>query len=498
MSIQPQRYSLKTWLTVPVIAAFFALGTATFVYLQHEIRSYLVAEFDANLETRLRFFVGLTKFDAADPEEGVPLPEVEFDFEPHQMPEFGRVEQPAYFELWQAGESLARSGSLGAGHLPLATAPPDQLVVRDHRLPDGRAGRIAMLGFLPVFDEDWGDTLEQRAQTFSRDYPDLQRPLMTIAVALSREPLDDTLGYVTGLLGIGLFSLMLVVSLLIWLGATLGLKPLSGLVRQLDQIRGDRLDVRIEESGLPREVAPLAGTMNQLLVRLEQAFERERLFSRNIAHELRTPIAELLSIGEVGARWPDDPEANARFFEDIGRIAHRMDLIISNLLMMARQESGQMVCQLEPVDLGDALRATSERFRSEMKEEGVDLTLAAPEHLLVQADRVCLDIVLSNLASNAIHHGGPDGERRAEVTRHGESVELVFENPANGLSDEDLPHIFNRFWRKDSARSVGRHVGLGLPLVRSLAEACGWQVRVELTPSHRFRIAIGRIRLAPG
>lgn len=496
MATEPRRYSLKLWLTLPVILAFVVMGLITFFFLEQQIRSRLEAEFDAGLETRLRFFVTLTMYDAADPDEGRPEPDVEFDFEPHVMPEFARVEQASYFELWKGETTFARSRSMRDGHLARARVALGTLDLRDHRLPDGRAGRVATMRFLPAFDEDFGETPEVRAVTFAREHPGWQRPEMTIAVAVSRESLDNTLGYVDGLLGAGLLSLLLVVSLLIWLGTTLGLKPLAGLVHQLDAIRGDRLDARLAEHGLPREVAPLAGTMNQLLMRLEQAFERERLFSRNIAHELRTPIAELLSIGEVGAQWPEDPAANARFFADIAKIAHRMDLIISNLLMMARQESGLMTCAMEPVDLIDALRATTQRFRAELADEGVQLHLSAPERLVIEADRVCLDIVLSNLTSNAIHHGGADGERRTEVSRQGSTAELVFENPANGLVEHDLPLMFNRFWRKDAARSVGRHVGLGLPLVRALAEACGWTVSVQLTPSRRFRIAIANIRLA--
>ncbi|GJM10215.1 MAG: two-component sensor histidine kinase [Lysobacteraceae bacterium] len=483
--------SLKTRLTIPIIAGLVIVGLAAGWAIDTQIRQRLLEDFDKALVSRSDALVAIVGFDPPDDEEGEELPFVEFDFDAEMYPDYLAGGEAAMFQLWLPEDTI-RSESLGDHSLPEPTS--EAIVVRDHLLPDGRSGRLTLRRFAPNFDEDWGPT-GRREANFHQQYPSWQRPQASIAVAVSREPLDDTLAFVRWSLVSALLGMVVLVSLLAWVFVDRGLQPLMRLVGRLSLVDSERLDQRLPEHDMPEEITPLALTMNSMLGRLEQAFQRERLFSRNVAHELRTPIAELQSIGEVGAMCPDDAEANARFFSDISRVSQRMDLMVTNLLMMARHESGQIECTWESVDLVAAMRNVSKRFSRECEERGTKLDLSLPESMTVKADKIYLDIVLSNLVSNAIHHGA-NGTVRTELVAIDGNAALAIENEAADLEQEDLPHLFDRFWRKDHSRTSDRHVGLGLPLVKTLAEVCGWSVNTELTDDRRFTVRIDQFALA--
>ena len=363
--------------------------------------------------------------------------------------------------------------------------------MQDTLLPDGRVGRMLTRRFKPQLDEDWGEDEAAKQANLATRYPGLEVPVVTLTVAVGREDLDDTLVFIRWVLGGGLLLLMGIVGTLVRIATTRGLKPLNKLVGQLDEINSEKLDARLKHEGLPEEVAPLAETMNSLLDRLELSFQKERQFSRNIAHELRTPIAELRSIGEVGEQWPNDPTANAQFFGDILQIGNRMDLMVTNLLTMARQESGQIQCAWESLELIDTIQVVKNRFRGECEEKGSVVSLHG-QPIAVQADRIYLDIIAANLLSNAVHHGR--GNIDVHVYSDGARAGFAVENPAELLTEDDLPYLFDRFWRKDTARTSGRHAGLGLALVKSLSEVCEWSVRAELTGKRTLRVRVEGIR----
>jgi len=485
------RHSLKNALIVPLMVSFLVLGIATYWVLGSQIHSRLQAEFDQALLTRAQVMITLTSFEEADPEEDEHVPYVEFEFSSDFMPEFALDEGGSYFQLWLPEEELARSESLGEGDLLRPETADGNYLVQDVLLPDGREGRMLTRRFMPQFDEDWGEGVDEQHANLASRYPGLQLPLITLTVAVGREGLDETMAFINWVLGGGLLILMLIVGTVARIATNRGLKPLNELVGQLGGINSEKLDARVNQEGLPDEVAPLARTMNSLLDRLEKSFQKERQFSRNIAHELRTPIAELRSIGEVGEQWPDDPETNLQFFNDILQIGNRMDLMVTNLLTMARQESGQIQCAWESLDLTNSIQGVKKRFRGECEENGLIMALHG-DAVSVQADRIYLDIITANLLSNAVHHGR--GNIDVHVYSDGARAGFVVENPVDLLSQDDMPHLFDRFWRKEPARTSGRHAGLGLALVKSLSEVCDWSVNAELSRQNILRVRVDGIR----
>ena len=490
--------SLIRLLTWPLCAALLLTGLVGVGFAEYLIRQRLTADFDAGLHARINFLTSVTRFEIPDPDEGQFQPWVEFDFDPEGAIEFLPGPDAAYFQIWQDSNELGRSRSLSA-ELTLHPAPLNDLILAldqpvyvDGALPDGRSGRYARMRFLPQFDEDWGQIIEDRPKRFAHEYPDKVRPQAFVDVAISRAGLDRTLADMRMLLFGSLSAMLLVLWLLVPPIARWALRPLRELNAQLGDIDPKRLDTRINAQGLPVELLPVADAANSLLIKLQQAFDNERLFSRNVAHELRTPIAELRSLGEVGSQWPDDPKANARFFADVLKISARMERMVSNLLMMARQESGQLPLLWEPLDLISEVRLLQSRHNGE------GLPLRGPEQLWVRSDRSCLEIIVGNLIANALAHGSGEGECWIRVEADSAHARLTVANPAADLQPADLTHLFDRFWRKDLARTGGSHVGLGLSLVRALVALMGWQVEARLDDGH-FRVCVCQIALTdPG
>jgi len=263
------------------------------------------------------------------------------------------------------------------------------------------------------------------------------------------------------------------------------MRPLHALSDATARIDADTLSTRFPPAELPAELRPIAERLNELLARLEASFERERRFSSDLAHELRTPIAELRSAAECALKWPDSrPPQTDR---DTLEIARQMERITTNLLALARREKrgekGQAVAALEPVALAPLLDETWRPFAPRAAERRLDVSISANDALCL-ADATMLRSILANLYDNAVEYTPAGGAFRVEVVLSADAVAIIFTNdtdPLAPLTPEDVPKLFDRFWRKDPSRTgAGAHAGLGLPLARALAQAMGWTLAARL------------------
>src|SRR5262249_31408472 len=147
--------------------------------------------------------------------------------------------------------------------------------------------------------------------------------------------------------------------------------------------------------------------LNGLLARLCESFARERAFSANLAHELRTPLAELRAITEVALKWPEDPAASTASLEEIRTIGLQMETLVTNLLALARCDARQSTVHASAVPLRELAANVWHAFASQAREKGMDFGLDVPEDLLVVTDREKLGLILSNLFANAVAYGSP-------------------------------------------------------------------------------------------
>ncbi|HVG92933.1 MAG TPA: HAMP domain-containing sensor histidine kinase, partial [Planctomycetota bacterium] len=227
-----------------------------------------------------------------------------------------------------------------------------------------------------------------------------------------------------------------------------------------------------------------------LLARLDEAMGRERRFTGNVAHELRTPIAELRSIAAVGTRWPGDEAAVEQFFRDVDVVAGRMEGLVADLLLLARCQGGAEPAERRPVALREAVETAWAGESTRARGREAPFTLDVPEDLRIEADPGKLAIVLRNLLSNAAVHGTPGCEVRCVARRRGGRVRLEISNEAEPLSAQDLSRLTDPFWRKDAARASDAHAGLGLAIAAALTSLLRIDLAFEQAPGGTFTVRL--------
>ncbi len=490
--------SLRSRLTLCLLLGSGALLTLGGFFLYRIIASRLESDFDQQLLAKARSLALLTEEAAGAvwvelPEEG--------------LPEYAARTGPEFFQFWVSdGRVLRRSQSLAGRDLPRLAAPdspagspPGGPLLWDAPLPDGRPGRLVQLTVLPRID-DHPEGEEPEAGAEVRFDP--AGPKATLVVARGRRELDRFLAETKIWLGVSFFLLLPGLAGLIRLSLKLGLEPLSRLVGRIERLDAGSLGERIDPTDVPGEIAGVVQRINDLLGRLETSFAREKAFSAHLAHELRTPLAELRAATEIGLRWPDDAASVAASLEDARAIGLHMERIAENLLALARSESAQEVPVEEPVPLRAAIEEAWRPIARAAAEKKIELHNEIPADLALPTDRAKLGLILSNLLDNAVVHGTPgswvacrafqdpaanpgsNGAACPDSAEEGPrkpvpAVGLMVSNPTADLSPDDLPHLFDRFWQKDPARS-GPHAGLGLPLVASLGRTLGLLVAARL------------------
>ena len=311
-----------------------------------------------------------------------------------------------------------------------------------------------------------------------------------MTVARSREDLDALLrSLYLSLAGIDIL-LLLGIGLLVHFSIRRGLQPIEAINSQISALGPDALDGRVRLPFPPEELQTVLQALNGLLERLQRGFERERRFSSDVAHELRTPVAELRAACEVGGRWPEDTDSIRRFFDDIHEVAVRMERMVTNLLALARCDNGTATVSRETVHLEPLIRECWKRVSGGGETQPSRLNLRVDPAMTVSTDREKLGMIIQNLIDNAVSYSAPGSVIRCAIDEAGSGRDLVIENQAVDLAREDLEHFFERFWRKDPARSHSSHAGLGLSIVRALSALLGIGLHVSLTEGSVFVVRL--------
>ncbi|MCG6872068.1 MAG: hypothetical protein LJE84_07235 [Gammaproteobacteria bacterium] len=463
----------------------FGLGLlilAVGLLAEYLLRTRLQDDFDAILLARAQSLVSLTEQSV----EGA----IEFEFVPSMMPEFAALEEPEYFELHHHnGGLLAQSPSLGKTAAILASpGNASEIRFRNLSLPDGRNGRAVDLPF-PARQEipDPEDNVKPQ--------PIRAPEWLQATVARSREQLDTEILFVRLAVGGYLLLTLLGAGAIALFSVRRGLAPLRAIGHEVRRLDADTLTHRLS-GDVPSELAPITRQVNALLERLESAFAREKRFSGDVAHELRTPLAELRTLAEVGRRWPDDQEMVSRFFDDLVDITEDMSQIVTNLLTLARCDAGHLEVAESDIDLNRCINLVWERLRPTADARKLSLEADLNGLARVRSDARGLELILSNILSNAVAYANDGSIIQLEVRADSEGTSLSVSNATDKVDEQDLNHLFDRFWRKDPDRSGSGHAGLGLALVKALADRLGLRVGARLDPNHRFRITLGGLRVA--
>ena len=254
-----------------------------------------------------------------------------------------------------------------------------------------------------------------------------------------------------------------------------------------EAIKNGDLSVRLPVDG-PRHFHRLAEAFNEMTAELERSEQQRRNLTADVAHELRTPLHIIQGNleGLLDGVYEATPEHISGILEEIEQLKR----LVEDLQTLSQAESGQLPIHPEEIDLQAVLNGLAARFTPQANASEIHIFVESSP-LLCQVDPLRLEQALGNLVGNALRHTPPGGQVTLQSRLEGEEIYISVSDTGGGISPEDLPFIFDRFWRGDRARSrTGGGSGLGLAITRQLVRAQGGAIQVESTPGAGTRFTI--------
>jgi signal transduction histidine kinase len=435
------RRHLGVVLCTSVGVVLLLTGVAVFI----SMRQLLYFQFDETLTAKSRALITASEIDDD---------EFEIDLTVQDFAGFGSGGED-YFEIRRlSGELFLSSPSLDLypdGLWAAQAHPPpgdDEPAINSGNFSDRRGARFYRQRFYPKDD----DELEHQDLYLIVASPDgsMRAQLAGLGIILAIA---------------GAAALLLIIpAIRISLGR--GLKPLNRLAADVVAIDPGSLRTRLEPGDYPEELTPVAARLNEWIGQLEATFARERRFSANAAHELRTPLAELRAMADLRAAWPE--EATPEHCREMVDAIAELEALLEKLTLLSRAEAGRHVSQAEEIDLAASIAQAFARHESRAEARRLDMVADVTPGPFA-ADPVLWNAILHNLLGNAVAHA-PEG---AKVTVTASPTGVSVSNLAPDLAVGDVSLMFEPFWRGDHARTNHEHAGLGLSIVKACADLMG-------------------------
>lgn len=317
-----------------------------------------------------------------------------------------------------------------------------------------------------------------------------QNRVLVIVISQSLKPVTEQLKQLRDVLLIAVPIALLLAGLGGWLLARKSLAPMVAMSAQARRISSENLNERLPIANPRDELGTMAATCNEMLARLEASFAQQRQFMADASHELRTPLHVVRTAAEVTLEQA--PRTEAEYREAMAMVseqARRLTRIVEDMFTLARADAGQR--ELTPTDfyLDELVAETARAAEVLAKNKNIELEVHHGGESLYRGDEGLLRQMLLNLLDNAIRHTPGGGQVRIALTRQNVAFEINVTDTGRGIPPEAQPHIFERFFRVDKARTRseqanGSGAGLGLAIARWIAES--HQGRLELGRSDAF------------
>jgi len=463
MNTRSIRFRLTAWYAGLLAGSLILFGVLTYMALGH----YLALMLDESLGKQARQ-IGetlITNINLSG--DAYVVDEIKEHFAPEINARFIRVTRADGSRLYISG--LPKDGSFDPASIPAARAT-GQESARDERLPQG-AGMI--IHALPYTSRD-GNRFLIEVGALDRQIGGILHGLMLALVLVLPVAVAVAIG--------GGYWLM-----------KRALRPVDEITQSAERITSRNLSERLPALNTGDEMERLSGSLNGMIARLEESFQHVSRFSADASHELRTPLTilhgELEAIVQRPELGPDAREAIASALEETERLAK----IVESLLAISRLDAGEVKMERERLDLADLAATTTEQMRLLAEDKRITLRCETGRRVEVEGNRSRLKQVVVNLLDNAIKYTPEAGTVQVRVGAANGSALLEIEDDGVGIPAEALPHLFERFYRVDKARSrqMGG-TGLGLSIVKSICAAHGGQVKVESAEGKgsRFRVEL--------
>ncbi len=320
-------------------------------------------------------------------------------------------------------------------------------------------------------------TYRPRGKLFALTTAHVQTGGQTYQLQLAQDrSADEQFTWKFGLLLIGVLVLGTLASALIAKNVTnRGLRPLADMTRSLERVGPKRLDERVPSAGWPRELQPLVVAFDEMLDRLEDSFTRLSQFSADLAHELRTPIANLRGEAEVVLTRQRTSDEYREVIESSVAECERLSAIIENLLFLARAEAANEAVARSVFDGRAAIEKIAAYYETIAEERRIKIECTGDGE--IYAEPLLFSRALSNLLENAFRFTPAAGCISIALRMTSSSAEISVRDTGAGMDAKHLPRVFDRFYRADPSRS-SRGTGLGLSLVKSIADLHGGTAKI--------------------
>ncbi|HEY3756530.1 MAG TPA: ATP-binding protein [Opitutaceae bacterium] len=462
MNPRSLRFRLTAWHAAVLAGVFIALGTVLYLQLGSELSRVVLS----TQERRARQ-IGETLIAKVGSEgEAYVTRTIPILYAPEQANRFIRVLRPD-------GSTLYRSGPPTEQNFDPSLVPPPPAGAADastrrERLPDGHSLLIA----------------EIRVRTDHGNY--------RVEVGTSGEPVDALLRRLALLLAVGVPVIVVAASAGGFILVSGALRPVAQISARAEAISQHNLSERLPVRRTGDELERLADALNRMITRLDEAFQHSKRFVADASHELRTPLTVLRAELEQLQAEPSTSPALADRLGSLLEETVRLGKIVERLFALSRLDAGEAQAESVGFDLGALAAGTADQMRLLAEDRQIELSVST-EPVVVRGDRARIKQVVVNLLDNAIKYTADAGKVEIRAFVQTPWAILEVSDTGIGISAEALPHIFERFYRADPARSQGPEgAGLGLAIVESICTAHGGQVEAHSTPGRgsRFRVQL--------
>lgn len=448
MNSRSLRFRMTAWYAGLLSASLILFGASVYLGLQR----YLDAGLRRNLDEQTRSIGEKLLVDVQAKGEQYVIAETNEHYAPEINGRFLRITRQDGTVLYQS--SLPRDGSFDPTHVSAA-----QQSVRDgYRLQ--RIGAVTLMIHQYLYTTAGGERFLIEAGA----------------------PYEGVGSVLRGLLLILAFGLPVIVATAILGGYWVmqrALKPLNQIAEQSERISSTTLNDRLPRIDSGDEIERLSTSLNRMIERLDDSFQHINRFSADVSHELRTPLTILRGELEILSQQlssADQQEMLGVALEEVDRLTK----IVEQLLAISRLDAGEACQELVRLDLGALATSTADQLRLLADEKSISLVFQIVPGVTVEADQIRLRQVIANLLDNAIKYTHVGGTVKLSVSRSNDRAVMEIEDDGVGIAAESLPHIFERFYRADKARSRDSGgSGLGLAIVKAICTAHGAEINVQ-------------------
>jgi signal transduction histidine kinase len=469
--------SIKKKLSRYISISVSILLISIFVVTDVIVDKWISSEFDRAMTIKSNLLVTLVSEDTV---------EIEFDFADEFMPEFSGVNDPEYFQLWLNDNVFERSKTLELfeiNSLPKLNLPLNTSSITNIILPDGRSGRMFSTTFKPQIESDIRESLGISKQDFSKT----QQP-MSLAYAISNESLNHILWFVDIIFLVTSVTAIIAVKIIVVNVVERGLRPLIILNDDLKQINLNSQISTISTEDLPEELISIASGINHFISENKVLYSREKRIASDIAHELKTPIAELLSLSEVAIKFPHEKQISDTYKSEVLDIAQRLKNIVNGILLLQKSTSG-VELKKKDVDIESLLESIIARENKSARDIILTCDDKSPH---IHISEIAIETVFSNLVSNALFYSPDNTPISISISSAAENkVMVIISNTSSHYySEADLKQFFEPLWQKDNSRTSSERYGLGLAIVKSYCDNIGASLSVDLEPNEKVVFTI--------